>query len=878
MVGPAELASTSSPSLAQQKQAWLRAREELRQAQIVTVKQGLSLAPSLYFGTRRCTYSTVVSVVTTALPLPRYDPLDPPPERQTTDVSIKPTEASRWAEERAREALTRIKSTDDNQNDEAEARSPYAKAKACPSQQQQTLALVREQRAFMQSFNEIRRERARREYEAALVIQRVRRGFVLRRQFRSIRQKLLVRKRIRGSLLQVTKGTAIVLGEKDRRLRLHVKQNNAAAKIQSAYRSWGARRLLAKLRTLHYHEQRQHSASIIQGAWRACVARCLATKLRVQREQARRHALARLLARLFLGFQARCQVRAIRLRRETHAAFKLQSFLRCRLLASKALDQAKVRHAQERGHSGAARMQSLVRGMLQRAHVIKMRRAEELAVRIACALSIQRVARGFLGRQRARRRRLQRAHERGWICAMNITRIARGFLGRLKASRERSLQEVDLLVQARRGNVDAVVDLLDGFDPSSMGLEEGEGAEGDELPPLEPADVTMVSAVGRNNVLHLSAKFGHLDIVTLVLPRLLSTAPELVYAQNANGFTALSLAVTNGHERVAMYLLAMTTPLFVDHVLPGRRRTLLHEAARRGLQTVVAKLLQLFPQLFSGAERDAWTQRTALHEALLVGIEVVQNGDIFPWSRHHRHTYRSAFSSLEEEEEHAMAVLEILLAKAPHAPLEAKDFLGFTALHIAAARGNLRAVTRLLAFGADVSVKDNHDRTAWRVALLRGHDACFQEIRRKWLQDVVSQKGGASDQASTSNGTGARAVATPAGSVTMALHPQLERELFTASKVGDVARMRFFIDECEVSVNAVEETEAGQIAHEVSTERLPQQPSGRSLLMVACEYRHVKVVKFLLSRDDLNLNFTASDGRSAFFVAQLSLEEASSLP
>ncbi|ETN06763.1 hypothetical protein PPTG_12794 [Phytophthora nicotianae INRA-310] len=83
-------------SLPRQKQAWLQAREELRQVQIVTVKQGLSLTPSLYFGTRRCTYSTVVSVVTTALPLPRYDPLG-----QQTCATTMPNDASRWAEERS---------------------------------------------------------------------------------------------------------------------------------------------------------------------------------------------------------------------------------------------------------------------------------------------------------------------------------------------------------------------------------------------------------------------------------------------------------------------------------------------------------------------------------------------------------------------------------------------------------------------------------------------------------------------------------------------------------------------------------------------------------------------------------------------------------
>ncbi|KAG7397777.1 hypothetical protein PHYBOEH_000231 [Phytophthora boehmeriae] len=463
---------------------------------------------------------------------------------------------------------------------------------------------------------------------------------------------------------------------------------------------------------------------------------------------------------------------------------------------------------------------------------------------------------------------------------MHVNRLVRGFLGRREAFRERSLQEVDLLVQARRGNVEGVVDLLDGFDPASM----GGGDVDDDVPAIEPADVTAVSVQGGNNALHLAAKLGRLEVVTLLLPRLLSTAPSLVYARNLKGYTPLALAVINGHERVAVYMMSMTTPLFADHVLPGRKRTLLHEAARLGLEKVATKLLQLFPHLYTGGERDVWTQRTPIHEALLVGVGVVQDETLFPWTRHHVHSHRSLYATADEETDHSMAVLEPLLAKAPSALLDAQDFLGFTALHIAAARGNLRAAIHLLSLGADVTLKDAQDRTAWRVALVRGHDACFQEIRRKWLHDVVSSKSGAATESgsteNTANGPGGNSaasgpnivrVATPTSSfATTSLHPQLEHELFAACKAGDVAKMRFYVDECEVSVNAVEEVEAIRDTNEQSNEQtLPPQPTfGRSLLMAACERRHLRAVHFLLTRDDLDTSFTAADGQSALTIAQ----------
>ncbi|RLN87184.1 hypothetical protein BBJ28_00002832 [Nothophytophthora sp. Chile5] len=857
---------TTETSLMQQKQAWLRAREELRQAQIVTVNQGLSLTPSLYFGTRRCTYSTVVTVVTTASLLPR------PHQQQTlAKAQLQANDALRWAEKRPRAP------SENNQTGEVELRSPYAVAQAVEMQQHQRLALLREHRAFMESLQSARRIRARREHEAALVIQRVRRGFVLRRQFRSLRQKLLVRKRIRGSLLQVTKGTAIVLGEKDRRSRLLVQQRVAALRIQGVFRIWAAQRLLAKLRSLARHERLHHCVAVLQGAWRACLTRWMVAKLRVQREQAQRQTLANLLVRLFTGFQARRRVRALRLRREAHAAFLLQSFVRRRLLAAKALRQARARRAFENGHDGAAHMQQLARGMLQRAHVMALRRAEQLAVHVACVLVVQRVVRGFLGRQRARRRGIQRAHERGWTCAMHVTRLARGFLARLETSLERDVQQIDLLVQARRGNVAAVVDLLDGFDPAALQLEE---AQDDEVSGLEPADVTRTSAQGGNNVLHLAAKFGHLEVVTLVLPRLLATAPALVYARNRKGWTPLALAIVNSHERVALYLLAMTSSLFVDHVLPGRRRTLLHEAARRGLENVVAKLLQLFPHLFTGAERDGWTQRTVVHEALLVGVQVVQDRSVSPWTRHHSHKSQSDSEQQDQDAKLATAVLETVLAKAPLAPLDAQDFVGFTALHVAAARGNLQAVMQLLVIGVDVTVQDAQGRTAWRVALLGGHEGCFQEIRRKWLHDVVNnnsagQRVGSAGGSNAAAGGGTSATSTASSNTsnraamssrTLTLHPQLDRELMAACEIGDVTKMRFFIDECGGSPNTIEEedeAEGQQQEHERK-----EHVGGRSLLMIACERRDVRAVAFLLGRDDLDATFTTPDGRSALSIAR----------
>ena len=48
-------------------ESWLRSQAELSQAEVITYVQPLSLSSSLYFSTRRCTQSDIVSIVTTTV-------------------------------------------------------------------------------------------------------------------------------------------------------------------------------------------------------------------------------------------------------------------------------------------------------------------------------------------------------------------------------------------------------------------------------------------------------------------------------------------------------------------------------------------------------------------------------------------------------------------------------------------------------------------------------------------------------------------------------------------------------------------------------------------------------------------------------------------
>lgn len=835
----------------------------------------MGLSPCLYFGTRRSTYSDVVSVVTTVKRIPRLSssssgvtPLKPPSTDSTRSPSFaSPREASTgngamaltsstmhmttgasgsstvaWAERALRLSKDTMRVAASGAMDAPAhavavvGASPLAashdRTRYRRETQQANAALHSETQLFMARLHDKRRVRFEREHCAALVVQRVYRGFVLRRRFRELKTKLELRKRIRETLVTVTRGTAIVTGEKDRRARVLAAQTAAAWRIQQQFRRWIARRVAAKARRVRQEELQIHSAVCIQRTWRMSAARASVRCARLRLVEQQQQTLAMLIVRLFQGYKARQYVRCLRMRQCRLAAQRVQWAVQRHLAdRTRRLQHRRHRHAQQ--HDAATHMQRVVRGHLSRKYVLALRMREDVAVRVASALAIQRVVRGFVGRMHVRYERVFAVHARAWVCALHVTRIVRGFLARRAAALERALQETDVLVQTRRGNVSSVIDLLDGF-----------GALDDA-----PADVAAVSARAQNTIVHFAAQGGHVGVLTHVVPLLLADTSDrrdtlrgLLYARNRHGETPLGLAIAHGHEHCAAYLLATTAALFdadVHALVPvgrtstrsplRREQSLLLLAARRGMSAIVAKLLLLFPRAFTGTERDAWTKRSVLHEALLL-------------LRPERlETPREA----AEREDRVVQTLTTILTKLPHAPIDAQDIAAFTPLHVAAQLGSLRAVRLLLEYGADVTIADASGRTAWRIALLQSHDACFLELRRKWLDSVTTSSASALEERDTSlesvadedaDSTSALPSSVTRTGVSRLQYLQLEQELVRACRVGDLARAQCLVREFDVSINAVDSMSDGD---------------GDSALMLACRSRNAALVHFLVASQDV---------------------------
>ncbi|OQS01350.1 hypothetical protein ACHHYP_01157 [Achlya hypogyna] len=644
------------------RNAWLAEQAEKLQNNVVTVHQGLSLTPSLYFGTRRCTYSDVISIVTT--------------------VRIQPAPTVAHASSPSHACGHRGRYDDiDNFNDPLYV-NPLQndRDRDLDNVQRYRKALSSERSVFMSKLQKHRDVRHEVENRAASVIQRMHRGHALRKNLDRLKKMLVIRTKVRVAMKDVTLGTGIILEEKDR-TRARLKECTAAAtRIQRQFRQLLALAIRRKERKMVREEVLNDCARIIQSYIRQRLAVCYVRKIRLRHYEKLGLQLALHVQRLYRGFVARGALRARRACVE-RAAIRIIQNAYTRALSTKALLIEAIRSSVGAQDAAVILLQRWARGHASRRRVRRLRVVEKQQIVVAAALVIQRVYRGLLGRRRGANRALWHAEELRLVAAIALTRAARGFMGRRRAAILALEQQVDVFVQARCGNKDAVLDLLDGLgieaplDPNStdhngaIELWTERGAESDPV---------------GNTVLSVASRFGHLSLVRTLVNRV------SLDAANHRGETAIMLAVRHGRADVADYLLTKGPELATTG------RTLLHDAARHAMLSTVEQLLL---HGLSGTTQDVEWRRTPLHEAVLGGNA---------------------------------GTVQLIVDNCPKATVNYQDKHGATALHYAARVGDLKLVLVLLAAGTDVSLLDARGQTAWRVALTSGHDVVAGEIRKRW--------------------------------------------------------------------------------------------------------------------------------------------------
>ena len=156
---------------------------------------------------------------------------------------------------------------------------------------------------------------------------------------------------------------------------------------------------------------------------------------------------------------------------------------------------------------------------------------------------------------------------------------------------------------------------------------------------------------------------------------------------NDLGESAVQLAIMNGRGKIGAYLVEK------DADVKFHGRTLLHEAAKRGMYACTLSLISRGINI-DNVDNE---KRTALHEA-------------------------AQFNRPK--------CVRLLLDRS--AGVNMKDDKENTALHYAAGAGGEESVALLMEAGADLSMKNSMDQTPWRCALVKEHTEVAQILRKHW--------------------------------------------------------------------------------------------------------------------------------------------------
>lgn len=258
--------------------------------------------------------------------------------------------------------------------------------------------------------------------------------------------------------------------------------------------------------------------------------------------------------------------------------------------------------------------------------------------------------------------------ESRFLGSIAIQRIARGYLGRGALAKIRAANEISIFHQCKLGNKQIVEDLFAGFNTEET--------------------YTIYSCDWRGDTVFLCAcRWGHKKIMR----KCLRWGMEMNHL-NDDGRSGLKLAVLNGHDKCAEYLISKKAKF------RKYGRNLLHEAAKRGLEATGAALLAK-------------------------GVDINEKDNTHT-------TYPDATALHESASEDMLRMCRFLLDSGAYVDAPCRD--GTTALHIAATKGYGRIVDILLEYGADVSLKDGEKRTPWRCALSNGFEYVAQVLRSHW--------------------------------------------------------------------------------------------------------------------------------------------------
>ncbi|XP_055531768.1 uncharacterized protein LOC129722390 [Wyeomyia smithii] len=259
----------------------------------------------------------------------------------------------------------------------------------------------------------------------------------------------------------------------------------------------------------------------------------------------------------------------------------------------------------------------------------------------------------------------------------------------------------------------------------------------------ETLNLAAVDSSG-NTALHLAASSGYLELVkqlitkgAMVDQRIARTKTafkppsyENLLKENLNidavddeGQTALHLAAESGHTAIIKLLVAAKANVDASN---ASKRTALMLSSYEGHPDAVEYLIT---KTINVDAVDSYGQ-TALHLAASCGHFVVHD-----WC-YNEEEYLAVAGSKKPA---YSAVVKLLLTKNPN--LEAADFDGLTALHLAVKSDHLQIVTQLIAAGARINARGGFEQTALHLAVKTGRVAILQRLLEAGADTNVTTDG-----------------------------------------------------------------------------------------------------------------------------------------
>lgn len=512
---------------------WLRNQSELAQDQVIVMREAMCVAPVLYFGTWRTTHSDVISLVT------------------TTKTCVNTGKKWNRGARRIQVPLKDPKYTSPLREPAEAERTEHAR---------KNQALWLEEELFISKLDERRRQREECETNAATIIQRSLRGYLMRLYFIKERKRLIAKARLKKSYKSMSQRIRLQREMEENLRRAQTKKADGATKIQAVVRRFFAMRAAAKEKITLCEEVLNFTATSVQCLVRKRFARRHVANVRMRWYLGERNHAVTIIQRVFRGVMHSQHAKQRRLLLQVIAASMIQRPYRRYLSLKFVKKELTVRRVMLTNDAAIA-LQAVFRGRMERRVVIAMRNQEKQELSHASALSIQAVFRGHLGRSIARKERHRMKIETEWCAAMLIERGIRGMLGRIAALDEMDSQQENIFVQARLGNLKAVDALLAGFNTSKI------------------YDVQSMDPNG-NTVLLIAAQWGWKKIVR----KMLRVGMEINHV-NDRGESAVQLAIRNGHADIGEYLVTK------DAEIEFYGDTLLHRAAKSGFHGLTLALL-----------------------------------------------------------------------------------------------------------------------------------------------------------------------------------------------------------------------------------------------------------------------------------------------